>query len=1003
MLEASTKTESTFTSKALKWVAALITGVTHGMVSMGLAWACFSFGMFSPVGIVFMVAAIVNFIVNTIFYSRDTLRITTWMNPTTARSVWPEVFDNQGVGFIKKAVIGFKKFWTLLAGFIGLAEIEAQLRIKDFSQRMVHLGLNEGAYKALYNRLAELDKAFIQLDPDFYALFQHAAHGNNLYAEHRLVDYALQHEVYRLRVFRVEIANADIDVPQVISDHYRAYRTAMISANPGAAASLPVAFDPNLIGCRLWLQDHFAALQKDPHRIDERNELLAHLVEERRGNPSDALWWPVRLRQSLTSFFFFLSLMLSGGMALLLMRGLESFFFKLGMSAAMFTPLGFTLVAICFFCILFQLYVTLNEFWVDAYWHEGFSWNRLLNRFKSWLTGDHLTPDGGWIHNPNRRSHIVKRLFTGMFFIGVIAMALVATWGFYQSFTLSLEKVFSGTHALVQLSGRVYHAVYWLLTVSALARLSMALVMMARGFWATLSGLAWFFGRYLNARVRHAWAHLISHNKEAQVKYQAEVEGHREKASVIFYNIFMSSVLSPINTVANMNWVTSGHGMPVPLMMAAAAVQSQLLISKNGRWLFKVNRFSLISLYFDAYVQTDSDIVRLLNDHGGPRFNDVIEQLSTKPRSREALWHRACVLALFVAGKIPALSPDQIRMLWGDSSVSECADIANIIPGCTLLNQAAGDSISAEAFKELADAIYVELAFNTLPRLRMVHTWNRLRRLWRQGLVNWLAKGLGVGGALWFLNAMLDHHGVFAGLAPAIGVLVPVLVFVSSLALVFLASESLSAVEGDKNQVSLGDWLNKFAKTFGSAGVAWALVSIFNVLGFVVPFLGVGAVALAFVMGTLNLTYGWDARFAELSHVWYKVLGSGAAVWFLGSAIATCLTAAGIAFSVTNFHIVLASLVLACVLYAAYDVYCDYAQGKYEISHLAKLTHDETDGMSERPTPQLNSNAAGLRRHDDKAKVVNAFGFRFFDRARLQLEEQSNHKGAVAVNHSVSK
>ena len=67
------------------------TGLAHGLVSMGLAWGLLyasGASILGPLGLFFIVAAVVNAVVNWVFYRRDTSRIGSWTGFRRGHDLW---------------------------------------------------------------------------------------------------------------------------------------------------------------------------------------------------------------------------------------------------------------------------------------------------------------------------------------------------------------------------------------------------------------------------------------------------------------------------------------------------------------------------------------------------------------------------------------------------------------------------------------------------------------------------------------------------------------------------------------------------------------------------------------------------------------------------------------------------------------------------------------------------------------------------------------------------
>ena len=205
--------------------------------------------------------------------------------------------------------------------------------------------------------------------------------------------------------------------------------------------------------------------------------------------------------------------------------------------------------------------------------------SRLKQNFRTWLTGSQLDKAKGIRHNPHWKRHLFKRIISGAILLGVIALAIVASIGFYNSFQSGLAKMFKGTADtaafLVKLSAHSFAVFSSSLAISGVSRFKMAVIMMVRGYWATVRGVAWTY-RYLSvkinlfARARYAFGKWLGWggvqekwNTNQQALWQ-EKQGYRDLGQDFVWNIMMVP-LSTINAVINLTWVDA-HGMSPELM-----------------------------------------------------------------------------------------------------------------------------------------------------------------------------------------------------------------------------------------------------------------------------------------------------------------------------------------------------------------------------------------------------------------------------------------------------
>ena len=360
---------------------------------------------------------------------------------------------------------------------------------------------------------------------------------------------------------------------------------------------------------RDWLGAYLKTLQKakDKDLVDKRNEWFYLAYKDH--NCAKIIRQPkksVYIRHGVSFVFLILSLALSVSMCFLYMKGLGSAVVHVPVmkaviltTAGALTPTGLgvfvPLLLIAFVAIASQLYVTLNEFWVDAYqpartFSEASS--SAWKKFKEYMFGDGYEQKKGWQKWFNW--HFLKKFATLSVVGALVALAVICTIGLWHSYRDGLAKVFGKltvlpkdmvdgpTSSLLGSMPKLLAVLRWVVNISLISRLMMAVVMMARAGLECIGiacGLVWFASRYMRY-VYHKYG------ASSHVSYNLGKEGRELAHAWTFrkdiYKCFALFPMIILNATANTSWPSSVNHINDDVMRSSAFLLSMNLMIRNG-------------------------------------------------------------------------------------------------------------------------------------------------------------------------------------------------------------------------------------------------------------------------------------------------------------------------------------------------------------------------------------------------------------------------------------
>ena len=490
----------------------------------------------------------------------------------------------------------------------------------------------------------------------------------------------------------------------------------------------------------------------------------------------------------------------------------------------------------------------------------------------------------------------------------------------------------------------------------------MALILMTRGAVRLANG----FG-YALKMIWHTIRCCFS--KEARTEWTARYNPEKRP----LYKALFWWVVIPINAIMQIFWATSGQ---VPAPFNGVTLEKSTLAPVAFLQSFLLMYRTTMPRFTGRYRQDMRSIVGRLNNCRGQdtswhefatgylTISDLPDDFEMHPApaglaAKRGRRHK--VIDLMVRAALIAHCGDAESVIddWSHGALTKRGYQAlfHVFRSDSKAGGIALADLNDEQKIAWADYIFQVMRLHLLQqRPRFAGTRRVLGRLWELGLVRWLTKGVGLGGAVWFIWPVasgfysLSTHGgslavLFGGLSPWF---VPVVMLIACAGLVLLGTELVlhqirrrrlgetqviekseqrdgMLYQGTRELVPLVEHPGaRFAlEVSGAVGTAWFLA------GGIPMALGVGMVTLypwiLAVMGAalvFAIATHYNSRFAnfpvikQLKALWLEVLGAGAATWFLWSGVKFVAAAALSASFIAVANYVVLGLVAAVTIYA---------------------------------------------------------------------------------------